>query len=142
MKPADQILNTQEREALRTPTAPDGLWPRIEQLALLESPMESAEEVSLTPILGGASRFSSRFRFAAAGMLGFLAFIGLQQAVMRQANKPVTTSIAASGLHVVDHLRQDVPLIHNPASYVDGLQDSTPWPEVTLATFISTHEAN
>lgn len=142
MKPEDQILNPQERQLLQSPTAPDGLWSRIEQTALLSAQTKVSEESSTTPILGGASRFASRLRFAAAGMLGFLVFFGLEQVVTRQAKSSVTTSISANGLHVVEHLRQDVPLMHDPAAYVDGLQDSTPWPEVTLATFISNNEAN
>jgi len=142
MKPKDKILNPKERQVLHAPTAPEGLWARIEKAALLEFETKASQEEDGAPILGGVSRFQSGLRFAAAGMLGFLVFFGLERVVTRNAEGAVTTSLAASGLHLVDHLRQDVPLVHDPAAYVDGLQHGTPWPEVTLATYISNNEAN
>ncbi|MDA0667146.1 MAG: hypothetical protein O3A95_05425 [Planctomycetota bacterium] len=142
MKPKDQILNSKERQVLHAPTAPEGLWQRIEEAAILRFQFTVSQDESGAPILGGVSRFQSRLRFAAAGMLGFLVFFGLEQAVTRTAGGTVKTSLAAGGLHLVDHLRQEVPLVHDPAAYVDGLQNSTPWPEVTLATYISNNEAN
>ena len=142
MKQEDQVLDSQQRQALQATTAPKGLWSRIEKAATLEMESQSSASMQSAVLLGGASRFQQRIRFAAAGMLGFLVFFGLEQMVTRSVPGPVTTSIAASGLHVVEHLRQDVPLMNNPASYVDGLQSRNPWPEVTLATYISNNEAN
>ncbi|PCJ55677.1 MAG: hypothetical protein COA70_00945 [Planctomycetota bacterium] len=142
MKQEDQVLDSQQRQALQATTAPEGLWSRIEKAATLEMESQSSNPKPNAELLGGASRFQQRIRFAAAGMLGFLVFFGLEQMVTRSAPGAATTSIAASGLHLVDHLRQDVPLVHNPASYVDGLQSHNPWPEVTLATYISNNEAN
>lgn len=143
MKPEDQILNQKERQALLSTTAPEGLWSRIEEAASMESQAAASEQESAAPILGGVSRFQSRLRFAAAGLLGFLMFFGLEQAVTHNARGTVKTSISANGgLHLMDHLRHDVPLVHDPAAYVDGLQDRTPWPEVTLATYLSNSETH
>ena len=142
MKPEDQVLDSQQRQALQAPTAPEGLWSRIEQAITLELESKPSSVAQSGNLLGGAARFQQRVRFAAAGMLGFLMFFGLEQMVTQSTPGPVTTSLAASGLHMVDHLREDVPLLSNPASYVDALQSNNPWPEVTLATYISNNEAN
>ena len=142
MKPEHQVLDSQQRKALQATTAPQGLWSRIEKAVILEMESPSSNPVPSANPLGGASRFQQRFRFAAAGMLGFLMFFGLEQMVTQPAGGTVTTSITASGLHMVDHLRQDVPLMSNPASYVDSLQNHNPWPEVTLATYISNSEVD
>jgi len=142
MKPEDQVLDSQQRQALQVPTAPEGLWSRIEQAVTLELESKPSSVAPSADLLGGVSRFQQRIRFAAAGMLGFMMFFGLEQMVTQSARGSVTTSIAASGLHMVDHLQQDVPLLNNPSAYVDGMQSRSPWPEVTLATYISNSESN
>jgi len=142
MKQDPPVLNTQQRTQLQAPVAPAGMWERIEQAALRQQAAGPLGAEEAHPLLGGVSRFQHQLRFVAAGMLGFLMFFGLEQAVTQSVDGGAKTSLVASGLHLVDYLREEVPLVHDPASYVDGMQGRTPWPEVTLATYISTNEAN
>ncbi|MHC4380754.1 MAG: hypothetical protein ACYSU1_06670 [Planctomycetota bacterium] len=142
MKHEDPFFETQEREALQETQAPDGLWEKIEAQAQLRLNRPGTRVQNESGTLGGWERFGKPLRFAAAGILGFVGFFGLQMALVPDAVSVGKRSLSAGGPLVVEQIRDGIPLMGNSADYVDSMQKHRPWPEIALATSFVTAESN
>jgi hypothetical protein len=138
-------LDPTQRKDLQEVTAPAGLWPRIEEVA--RASLDGASQVSgggirpeeqRRPIL----RFlrGDALRFAAAGLLGFFAFFGLQQVLLPELAPGARAANSASSLHFVEHLRDEIPLFDEQGGIIIPDADPSAWPEVILATYHTTTE--
>lgn len=138
----DRMLDSDQRALLQEPVAPAGLWGRIAEQAHLMQQTASSQEQPLAPILGGRHRFVGILRFAAAGLLGFVSFFGMEQLLTQGSAEATHVTLSADVPYIVEHLREAVPLVSNPSAYVDSMQLEQPWPEVALATYFNLTESH
>lgn len=147
MSQEETTLNPQQRQALQEASAPAGLWPRIEEAArasLVEASQPSAGSVAEAAPRSEGLRIlrGDWYRFAAAGLLGFFAFFGMQKVITSELRDGARTTTHASGLHFVDHLRDGVPLFDEQGGVIIPDADPTAWPEVVLATYVTNMESH
>lgn len=152
MSQEQTTLDPQQREALRQAKAPDGLWTRIEAAARLslESGAGAAQDPfaqqGVQPGTEGRSKWrllrGDALRMAAAGMLGFFAFFGMQQVVTSELRSSANTSTNAAGMQFAEHLRDEVPLFDEKGGLIIPEADLSAWPEVVLATYFTNTESH
>lgn len=138
----DRMLDSDQRALLQEPVAPVGLWDRIAEQAQLMQQTASSQEQPLAPILGGRPRLVGVLRFAAAGLLGFVSFFGMEKLLTYGSAEVAHVTLSADVPYIVEHLREAVPLVSDPSAYVDSMQLEKPWPEVALATYFNLTESH
>lgn len=147
MSQEENTLDPQQRQSMQEATAPAGLWPRIQEAAqasLMDAPDVVTSRADSAEAQGGPILRLLRgdmLRLSAAAMLGFFTFFGLQQVITSELRGEVQTSAQASGLHLVDHLG-GVPLFDAEGGVIIPDADPSAWPEVVLATYVTTMESH
>ncbi|MGB0953664.1 MAG: hypothetical protein ACPG31_10585 [Planctomycetota bacterium] len=147
MSQEERTLDPQQRQALQEASAPAGLWPRIEEAArasLADAHQTSTGSGATAPSGSSVLRIvrGDWYRFAAAGLLGFFAFFGMQKIITAEMRDGARTSMNASGMHFVEHLRDDIPLFDEQGGVITPDADPAAWPEVVLATYVTSMESH